>query len=840
MLKNNGFLKLSLLAIFSLNLSYAATQATYDAKNKQYVVNKGGFSDSEVYSNGEFQFLQGKNYYAKEANGGTTSDIVLVIDNPKPQGLQATSMLYKQHILTPDIKKDKITTQGFHNSFSSSASLGEINYIPFLVSVNNSFGKANRNSLILKNGELSSVYYLKPSSPDVVNPKASGLNNKYNFLITPAIVKKGEANNNTLTMLGGAYVNMGVENTYTLPLNGAPYLTGAFGIDSDVNHNTVILEKNSKIDYHTTPYKQGNIGESVFDERMTHVLGAITYNGNAKNNKVIMNDTSIVVHGPSGAYSTSAATHIAGAFVDVNNNSSYEASSNELIINKLHLDLRVDTKNTPMAYNALLAGEFFGGKITQGSANKNTVEIKDLETKKAINSNVEIRALINTYGGYSSNGFANDNTVNISLKKPYEINANYTSKNEFGAYGGYATKGANRNTINIKGDLTQESVVENHQDSLNVVAATTSSGKANGNKISINNTNVSIPIHVYGVEKMTINNQDFYANEANKNTILLDNVKSSKNLTTIIEADETNENKINYNLVQSLSSASAIDKGSKIILRANKKANSNTLRIKDYSSAARESVVVIDAKDESAYNKVFLNNVAFSTASDVREGIVTIIGGLSANSHDNLVSINNLNIDEYKNEKSIFIAASGINSENAKSNNNTLFISGNTNIFKDTQIEALAGTILQEKQAENFNNKIAPHKKSGNTLVLNTSIKAKTMNNFDHFAFIPQKNTKEFLSTKDAIYLCQFSSIDIYAKNSIKNQSYTLLKTQTGFLNENGQKLDKQDLEQMLEKISKNHKKLDTKALEIQDKLQSVKFTLSVSDDAKSIIATIN
>ncbi|MCV3431946.1 hypothetical protein L8W59_08385, partial [Campylobacter lari] len=270
-----------------------------------------------------------------------------------------------------------------------------------------------------------------------------------------------------------AYVNMGVENTYTLPLNGAPYILGAFGVDANANNNTVILNKGVKIDFHTTPYRQSTLGDNIFDERMTHVVGAYTYNANAKNNKVIIDGASLLVHGPSGAYSTSAATHLGGAFVDVNNNQSYEVSNNSVLINDLKLDLRVDTKNTPLAYNAILVGAVYGGKIIQGNAYKNTIDIKDLQTLLALNTNVEVKALLDFYAGITNNGIANDNSISINLKKPFEINSNFTGKNEFNLYGGVATKGANRNSIHINGDLTQGITVENHQDKIQITAAQT-------------------------------------------------------------------------------------------------------------------------------------------------------------------------------------------------------------------------------------------------------------------------------------------------------------------------------------------------------------------------------
>ncbi|MBT0821104.1 hypothetical protein KJQ67_07755, partial [Campylobacter lari] len=374
----------------------------------------------------------------------------------------------------------------------------------------------------------------------------------------------------------------------------------------------------------------------------------ITYNANAKNNKVIIDGASLLVHGPSGAYSTSAATHLGGAFVDVNNNQSYEVSNNSVLINDLKLDLRVDTKNTPLAYNAVLVGEIYGGKIIQGNAYKNTIDIKDLQTLLALNTNIEVKALLDFYAGITNNGIANDNSISINLKKPFEINSNFTGKNEFNLYGGVATKGANNNSIHINGDLTQGITVENHQDKIQITAAQTLSSKANNNSIVIKNSNIAMPLYLYGVSKASIDNKDYYASSANANSIVLDNVKSGRNLTTIIEADNLEKNTIKYNMVQSLSNASNIDKGSKIILRANENANDNTLNIKDYSSAASSNVYVINAKNESANNTFIFDNLALGTASDKREGEVVISAGIAKNTHDNYTHINNLNIDEYK------------------------------------------------------------------------------------------------------------------------------------------------------------------------------------------------
>ncbi|EAK0441356.1 hypothetical protein YZ19_03845 [Campylobacter lari] len=831
-------LKFSLLTILSLNSLEAATQANYDKTSNTYVIKKHHYNNNDVYDYNldTYKLLSGKNFYGQMASNKNLSNITLIYDNPKNKAHEKMNDLYfKQDILTPSIKEDIFVVNGFHSSNSANTTLNQISYIPFLVSAYTFNAKANNNTLVLKAGELSSVYYLKPTDKEVINPKASGLDNKYNFLITPAIARKGEASNNTLNFLKDAYVDMGVENTYTLPLNGAPYILGAFGVDANTNNNTVILNKGVKIDFHTTPYKQSTLGDNIFDERMTHVVGAYTYNGNAKNNKVIIDGASLLVHGPSGAYSTSAATHLGGAFVDVNNNQSYEVSNNSVIINDLKLDLRVDTKNTPLAYNAILVGAVYGGKIIQGNAYKNTIDIKDLQTLLALNTNIEVKALLDFYAGITNNGMANDNVIYMNLKKPFEINFNFTGKDEINLYGGVATKGASRNSINIEGSITQGVTDKKRYDKINIIAAQTLSSKANNNSINISNSNSDIPMFLYAVMS---EDGKYYASSANANSIVLDNVKSGRNLTAIIEADNLEKNTIKYNMVQSLSNASNIDKGSKIILRANENANDNTLNIKDYSSAASSNVYIINAKNESANNTFIFDNLALGTASDKREGEIIISAGIAKNTHDNYTHINNLNIDEYKNNSTIIIAASGVYSENDKSYNNTLYLSGNTNIFNNTNIEVLAGSFLQTKKDNNFVSKVLTHKNgTNNHLVLNTNIKANTINNFDHYSFILKDDTKAYLNAKEAIHLSKDSSINVYTNNNVKNKSFILMQSEKGFVNANNKHLNQKDLQSLLETITKNNQSLHKN---IKAKVQKTKYTLSVSKDAKSIVVNLN
>ncbi|SUW93647.1 Uncharacterised protein [Campylobacter jejuni] len=168
-----------------------------------------------------------------------------------------------------------------------------------------------------------------------------------------------------------------------------------------------------------------------------------------------------------------------------------------------------------------------------------------------------------------------------------------------------------------------------------------------------------MPLYAFITSETTLDGIDYIADESNNNEVNFENIKSSKNLSLMINAKNVSNNKINYNLIQSLIEASSLGKGSKIILKATQNANNNLIKLKDCSSATVESSCIIKADKESAFNKIIINNTAFSTASDKRQGYVGLIAGVSANSHDNIMELVNLNIDEYKNQDAIFLAPSG-------------------------------------------------------------------------------------------------------------------------------------------------------------------------------------
>ncbi len=168
-----------------------------------------------------------------------------------------------------------------------------------------------------------------------------------------------------------------------------------------------------------------------------------------------------------------------------------------------------------------------------------------------------------------------------------------------------------------------------------------------------------MPLYAFITSETTLDGIDYIADESNNNEVNFENIKSSKNLSLMINAKNVSNNKINYNLIQSLIEASSLGKGSKIILKATQNANNNLIKLKDCSSATVESSCIIKADKESAFNKIIINNTAFSTASDKRQGYVGLIAGVSANSHDNIMELVNLNIDEYKNQDAISLAPSG-------------------------------------------------------------------------------------------------------------------------------------------------------------------------------------
>lgn len=135
---------------------------------------------------------------------------------------------------------------------------------------------------------------------------------------------------------------MGVENIYNLKLNGAPYAVGGLAIFGDAIGNSLLAQKGSKVDIHTASFYRDMVGEFILDERITHLVGGLAYNGKVEKNKLNLNGVEFNIHAPSGLYSSFAPVHIAGAFVDGNGKKAYDATKNTLVIDNFLLNLRAD------------------------------------------------------------------------------------------------------------------------------------------------------------------------------------------------------------------------------------------------------------------------------------------------------------------------------------------------------------------------------------------------------------------------------------------------------------------------------------------------------------------
>lgn len=89
-----------------------------------------------------------------------------------------------------------------------------------------------------------------------------------------------------------------------------------------------------------------------------------------------------------------------------------------------------------------------------------------------------------------------------------------------------------------------------------------------------------MPLYAFITSETTLDGIDYIADESNNNEVNFENIKSSKNLSLMINAKNVSNNKINYNLIQSLIEASSLGKGSKIILKATQNANNNLIKLK--------------------------------------------------------------------------------------------------------------------------------------------------------------------------------------------------------------------------------------------------------------------
>ncbi|EAH5601630.1 hypothetical protein ACLF0Z_000102 [Campylobacter coli] len=347
-LKNRIFLSFASVALIFNSVSYAASQAI-SIGDKRFQTPRHSFSNEEVwdFDDKTFKQINGTNYYGVFKQG-LVSDITLEVFNPK-QSLQGA----KLEILTLNHSSEEILeVQSMHAANPMDKNLHPIKILPFLVAGSSLKGDSINNKLLIKEAELSSAVFLEPSNIKTKNPPKKEEKDKINYVISGGLAREGNAKNNTLELLDGSYINMGVENIYNLKLNGAPYAVGGLAIFGDAIGNSLLAQKGSKVDIHTASFYRDMVGEFILNERITHLVGGLAYNGKVEKNKLNLNGVEFNIHAPSGLYSSFAPVHIAGAFVDGNGKKAYDATKNTLVIDNFLLNLKADGK-TPIFYNAI-------------------------------------------------------------------------------------------------------------------------------------------------------------------------------------------------------------------------------------------------------------------------------------------------------------------------------------------------------------------------------------------------------------------------------------------------------------------------------------------------------
>ena len=854
--KNKLYLAFLGVSLSFNNTLFAANQAM-QIDNKIFQTPRHSFLSKEVwdFNTQNFKKINGINYYGvfKE---GLVDGITLQVYNPKTkaQNLQHS----KRIILTPDTSNEEIIErQGFHASNSLNKALYPIKMIPFLVAGRSLKADAINNKLILKEGELSSVIFLKPDAANTKDPLNEESETFYNYIITAALAQNADAKNNITELQDKSYVNMGVEDTYTLQLNGAPYLVGGVSILGDSINNTLMTNFGSKVDIHTTPYRQNEIGDLVFDERITHIIGGLAYNGNVMNNEVYLKGVELMMHSPKNSYSSFASAHITGAFVDSDDAKKYDAFNNRLIIEDFSLGLRVDGTE-PIFYDAIFWGEFFGGRTPKGNANKNTIILKNIPSLFKESSNVKVQGIYTFFAGYTLDGQANNNTLKVKLKSPLQISPTYLKQNKFGFYGAYANNGASNNKIEITNNLTIIDGTKNQNDRVEVIAGRTLAGSANNNTIIFKDSQVSLPLFVYATQQELFEGSIHYPEKAKNNTIILDNVFGRKDIRSGVEAIDIENTQIDYYNVEAQSSGEGLDKESSMYIKAVEVAKNNIFKARNYWARAQLNAYGIRGGIESTNNQMIFNNVGFSTDRLKEKSGLIIIGGIGNSAYHNILSIKDIEIGEYdQKDDFIYIAASAIpnaNSNLALSYANILYIGGDISIHENTLLNAISGSVIRipSYTASNADIITLPAPSLGqlteeNHLILENHLKARVVNNFEHYSFIYNKNYKNraFIESLEApINLSKDSIISLILKNGMqspkKGSKVPLIFSKNGFSDINGNALNIQQLNDLLKVINENKNTFKYNEIpQLEKNLQIIPTKLFLGDNGKMIYAEI-
>ncbi|EAH9082068.1 hypothetical protein EXD10_07275, partial [Campylobacter jejuni] len=179
--------------------------------------------------------------------------------------------------------------------------------------------------------------------------------------------------------------------------------------------------------------------------------------------------------------------------------------------------------------------------------------------------------------------------------------------------------------------------------------------------------------------------------------------------------------------------------------------------------------------------------------------------------------------------------------------NNTLYLGGELNFFKDVNIDLLSGSVFHEVNKKGkIITQILPHQEDfskNNRLIIDTQdVKSEVVNNFENFTFIlPNKIKNPILTIEKLINLPANGSMEILTKNKPTKGKYILIQSDVGIYDGDNGLLNQQELENLLEKMKNNKNKFNYNKIEklAKSTLKNVNFSFEVSDDAKIIYINI-
>ena len=290
------------------------------------------------------------------------------------------------------------------------------------------------------------------------------------------IIKEAVITSSTLNIFGG-YAKGNTNNNLVL-IEGDHSIAGIYGGISEngnSNNNAIIIKGKVNSSY----ISAGNSDNGNADNNLVSIsdsstnadiYGGQSLNGDANNNIIIISET------------VAASGRIAGG-------RSSEGNTNN---------------NTVIISDSTIKGNIYGGRTNEGNANANTIIISNSTMPNVI------------YGGGSSKGNATDNTVIIS-NSPYDSNGMKTTN----VYGGYTENGnAERNIVQITGGKTElvygghsgfgetkdNIVTINGGEVSNVYGGTSNNGSSSNNKVYIKDGTIHYIIAGFSTNNEKINN----------------------------------------------------------------------------------------------------------------------------------------------------------------------------------------------------------------------------------------------------------------------------------------------------------------------------------------------